>query len=90
MTLIDFVIRIPEEHVDALIQLLKDWRASVCETFNKMPYHIIPNNGIALIANAVPTSNEELLGIEGVGATRMKKYGESVLQIVKSYLDKVR
>lgn len=82
--------RIPEDHVEALAQLLKDWRASVCDSHNLMPYHILPTSGIAAIANAVPVSNAELLEIDGLGRTRVKKYGEPIIAIVQTYLDKVR
>jgi len=80
---------IPEHHVESLAQLLKDWRASVCDNFNVMPDHILPTSGIAAIANAVPITSAELLEIDGVGRIRVKKYGESIIEIVKSYLDKV-
>lgn len=76
--------------MEALAQLLKDWRASVCDNFNVMPYHILPTSGIASIANAVPLTNAELLEIDGVGRIRVKKYGDSIIEIVKSYLNKVR
>lgn len=81
--------RIPENHVEALAQLLKDWRASVCDNFNVMPYHILPTSGIAAIANAAPVTNAELSGIDGVGRIRVKKYGDAIIEIVKSYLSKV-
>ncbi|TYZ58506.1 hypothetical protein PybrP1_010465, partial [[Pythium] brassicae (nom. inval.)] len=81
-------IMIPESHVEALAQLLKDWRASVCDNFNVMPYHILPTSGIAAIANAVPVTNAELSGIDGVGRIRVKKYGDAIIEIVKSYLSK--
>nr|CCA24011.1 bloom syndrome protein putative [Albugo laibachii Nc14] len=80
--------RIPGHHVEALAQLLKDWRASVCDNFNVMPYHILPTSGIAAIANAVPTTSTELSEIDGVGRIRVKKYGEAIISIVQSYLQK--
>jgi superfamily II DNA helicase RecQ len=82
--------RIPERHVEALAQLLKDWRASVCDNFNVMPYHILPTSGIAAIATAVPVTSTELSAIEGVGRIRVKKYGDAIIEIVKSYLNKVK
>lgn len=75
--------------MEALAQLLKDWRASVCDNFNVMPYHILPTSGIAAIASAVPVTNAELSGIDGVGRIRVKKYGDAIIEIVKSYLSKV-
>lgn len=80
--------RIPTHHVEALAQLLKDWRASVCDNFNVMPYHILPTSGIASIANAVPITNTELSEIDGVGRIRVKKYGEAIISIVKMFLQK--
>lgn len=72
-----------------LAQLLKDWRASVCDNFNVMPYHILTTSGIAAIANAVPVTSTELSEIDGVGRRRVNKYGEAIIAIVKSYLNKV-
>ncbi|TDH71451.1 hypothetical protein CCR75_003494 [Bremia lactucae] len=80
--------RIPKNHVEALAQILKDWRASVCDSQNLMPYHILTTGGIAAIANAVPVSNAELLEIDGVGRIRVKKYGAAIIEIVKTYLAK--
>ncbi|KAL7997178.1 putative DNA/RNA helicase, ATP-dependent, DEAH-box type, DNA helicase, ATP-dependent, RecQ type [Plasmopara halstedii] len=80
--------RIPENHVEALAQILKDWRASVCDSQNLMPYHILTTGGIASIANSVPVSNAELLEIDGVGRIRVKKYGSAIIEIVKTYLEK--
>lgn len=54
-----------------------------------MPYHILPTSGIAAIANAVPVTSAELSGIDGVGRIRVKKYGDAIIEIVKSYLNKV-
>lgn len=54
-----------------------------------MPYHILPTSGIAAIANAVPVTSAELSGIDGVGRIRVKKYGDAIIEIVKSYLSKV-
>ena len=69
--------------------MLKDWRASVCDSENVMPYHILTTAGIAAIANSVPVSNAELLKIDGVGRIRVKKYGEAIIGIVKNHLKKV-
>ena len=69
--------------------MLKDWRASVCDSENVMPYHILTTAGIAAIANSVPLSNAELLKIDGVGRIRVKKYGEAIIGIVKHHLEKV-
>ncbi|KAF0696338.1 Aste57867_12897 [Aphanomyces stellatus] len=80
--------RVPEKHVDALHQLLMDWRASVCDNFDVMPYHILPTSGIVAISEAVPVTCAELMAIEGVGRTRVKKWGEAIIEIVKSYLAK--
>lgn len=54
-----------------------------------MPYHILPTSGIAAIANAVPVTSAELSAIEGVGRIRVQKYGEAIIDIVKTYLNKV-
>ncbi|RHY34329.1 hypothetical protein DYB32_001011 [Aphanomyces invadans] len=80
--------RVSMHHVEALHQLLMDWRASVCDNFDVMPYHILPTSGIVAISEAVPITCAELMAIEGVGRTRVKKWGEAIIEIVKSYLTK--
>ncbi|RQM28609.1 hypothetical protein B5M09_008269 [Aphanomyces astaci] len=80
--------RVSMHHVEALHQLLMDWRASVCDNFDVMPYHILPTSGIVAISEAVPVTCAELMAIEGVGRTRVKKWGEAIIDVVKSYLTK--
>ncbi|KDO33919.1 hypothetical protein SPRG_01798 [Saprolegnia parasitica CBS 223.65] len=80
--------RVPLHHVEALHQILMDWRASECDNFDVMPYHILPTAGIVAISEAVPVSNAELMAIEGVGRTRVKKYGAAIIELVQSYLAK--
>ncbi|KAH9085280.1 hypothetical protein Ae201684P_004990 [Aphanomyces euteiches] len=80
--------RVSAKHVEALHQLLMDWRASVCDNFDVMPYHILPTSGIVAISEAVPVTSAELMAIEGVGRTRVKKWGEAIIEIVKNYLAK--
>ncbi|OQS07629.1 bloom syndrome protein [Thraustotheca clavata] len=80
--------RISQQHIDALNQILLDWRASVCDNFELMPYHILPTAGIQSICELVPITNAELNAIEGVGRIRVKKWGESIINIIKTYINK--
>lgn len=46
-------------------------------------YKVLQNETIDLIAEIRPETNLELLQIKGIGATKAKKYGETILRIVK-------
>lgn len=78
--------RIPESFVGPLIQQIQDWRASVCDNFDVLPYHMLPDTTINSISRDIPTSIEELRQIEGVGKSRIAKYGTAILKIVSNYL----
>ncbi len=109
------VNRISAEHAANLETLLADWRATVCDSLNAMPYHILPSPALIAISRLVPTTSAALYEIDGMGAlcvkashesciflskvvltssytlgkTRVKKYGDAILNIVKQYLEKV-
>ena len=58
------------------------------DNLDKMPYHILPDAAIVAIARDCPTTGEELSSIEGVGRTRVGKYGKAIISIITQYLAK--
>lgn len=81
--------RIPDEYIIQLVAELKDFRACTSDINKCMPYHILPDAAIFLIAKDVPISDDELLEIEGVGKARVNKFGEQITAVVKEFLSRV-
>jgi len=69
---------------DPLFGVLREWRLRVAKETNVPAYVVFDNKTLALIANAKPITRAALLAIPGVGPTKLSRYAEDVLQIVKS------
>ena len=61
---------------------LKTWRANVAREHNLPAYVIFHDATLAVIAERVPQSLDDLQGISGIGAKKLEAYGESVLRVM--------
>ena len=59
---------------------LKAWRAEVAREHNLPAYVIFHDATLAAIAERAPQTLQELEGISGLGATKLARYGQDVLQ----------
>ena len=64
-----------------LLEELKDWRARRARESGVPAYIVFTNRSLEDIAAARPRTQEELLGIYGVGPTKLETYGEKVLEL---------
>ena len=48
-------------------------------------YMIFNNKTLVELATYFPTTQEECLKIQGIGAFKWDKYGEEIIQIIKEY-----
>jgi DNA helicase-2/ATP-dependent DNA helicase PcrA len=69
---------------DPLFESLRAWRLRVSQEAQVPAYVVFDNKTLASIAAAKPVSRAALLAIPGVGPTKLDRYAEDVLQIVKS------
>lgn len=69
---------------DPLFETLRAWRLRVSQETQVPAYVVFDNKTLAMIAAAKPISRAALLAIPGVGPTKLERYAEDVLQIVKS------
>ncbi|MEM9549115.1 MAG: DNA helicase RecQ [Bacteroidota bacterium] len=94
--LADFVINEPKKpkaktpvfnlNVDnSLLGKLKSWRLDEARHRSVPAYVILSNKSIEQIASEKPTTNFELLEINGIGNAKLKLYGASILDIVKNH-----
>ena len=60
---------------------LKAWRAEVAREHNLPAYFIFHDATLAAIAERDPLNLDDLAGISGMGAAKLDKYGEAVLEV---------
>ena len=66
----------------AVYEALAAWRRRRAGSDDVPPFHVFGNRVLAAIADARPGSHEELLGVSGVGPTKLERYGDEVLEVV--------
>ena len=63
---------------------LKAWRAEVASEHNLPAYIVFHDATLAEMARAVPATLDELAAINGVGATKLERYGADILRVLSS------
>ena len=67
----------------SFFNLFREWRSKKSKKEGVPPYVIFTNNQLAQIVKKRPQSISELSQIEGVGKSKLEKYGEEILEISK-------
>ena len=67
-----------------LLAALKQWRATTARATKVPAYVILHDTTLAAIAEARPSSQEELLALPGLGPVKAGRYGEALLRVVAS------
>ena len=67
-----------------LFDELREWRLRVSRETGVPAYVVFDNKTLAMIASAKPVTRAALLAIPGVGPSKLHRYAEDVLQIVKT------
>ncbi|WP_324650050.1 DNA helicase RecQ [Georgenia sp. H159] len=71
-----------DEPGQELFQQLRSWRAATAKEQGVPAYVVFPDATLAAIAQTRPENRSELSGISGVGAAKLERYGEAVLEVV--------
>ena len=71
-----------DEPQQELFQQLRTWRAATAKEQGVPAYVVFPDATLAAIAQSRPANRSELSGISGVGAAKLERYGEAVLEVV--------
>jgi len=61
---------------------LKAWRAEVAREHNLPAYVVFHDATLAEMARAMPSTLEDLAGINGVGTTKLDRYGAEILRVL--------
>ena len=72
----------------ALYEALKQWRSSIAKETGLAPYLIAHQKLLIGISNYLPGNENQLKAIKGMGAKKLKQYGEELLSIVQDYCSK--
>jgi ATP-dependent DNA helicase RecQ len=66
-----------------VFQALREWRKGVAKEHGVPAYTVFHDATLQEIARVLPASLDGLRGISGVGATKLERYGEPLLKIVR-------
>lgn len=66
-----------------LYKALKAFRLNKSREENLKPYFIFNDNQLNDLIAKMPRTKEELLGVSGLGAVKVEKYGDEILEILK-------
>ncbi|MDI2131033.1 ATP-dependent DNA helicase UvrD2 [Yinghuangia seranimata] len=72
----------PSNLDEALFERLRDWRVDRAKELGQPAYCVFTDATLTAIAEAQPTSVNQLAGISGVGRAKLDKYGAAVLALV--------
>jgi ATP-dependent DNA helicase RecQ len=71
------------EGSDALLfEALRVKRLTIAKELSVPPYVVFPDTTLVAFATDRPTSREALLGISGVGQSKLERYGDAFLQVI--------
>jgi len=65
-----------------LIAELKDWRYNVSQELGIPAYMVMHDKTITDLTQKMPSTSAELKQVHGIGPTKIKKYGEDILDII--------
>ena len=68
-----------------VFQALREWRKGVAKEHGVPAYTVFHDATLQEIARRLPASLDGLRGISGIGATKLERYGEPLLKVVREY-----
>ncbi len=67
-----------------IFEKLRLWRNDLAKKKHIKPFMIFPNDTLERTAKARPEKIEDLYGIKGWGPTKISRYGEKILKVIKN------
>lgn len=80
-------VKVSGHYDEALYEALREWRAAQAKIIDRPAFVVLSNSILQVIAEVRPTSVPELARIDGIGPSKIDTYGESVLELVKKYVE---
>jgi len=75
--------RVPEAELPPEVRALKAWRRERAKVDDVPAYVVFHDSTLTSIAASRPASLAELARISGVGPTKLERYGEEVLAVLR-------
>lgn len=76
------------EYDAELYEALKDWRTARAEAIDRPKFVVFSDSILRAMAELAPTSNADLVRIDGVGPGKVETYGAEVLGVVRAHVEK--
>jgi hypothetical protein len=73
-----------KNHEETLIKALKTYRTAKATSNSIPPYYIFNNEEMGKIVEVMPKNKQEFISIKGFGQVKFEKYGEDIINIIKS------
>ncbi|MBT8246060.1 MAG: helix-turn-helix domain-containing protein [Winogradskyella sp.] len=70
-----------------LFELLRELRNEIAQEKDLIHYQIFTQKALYEMCETLPTNKNELLEVNGFGKTRVEKYGNQIIQIIRDYCD---
>lgn len=77
----------PANYDKKLFARLKHLRKAIAEENEVPPFVIFSDATLVEMASLQPSNEEDLLAVNGVGKTKLERYGEAFLSLIADYLD---
>lgn len=74
-------------HPDLYFALLK-WREDLAANHDIEPYMVLQQKTIQQLADILPTNAAALKKVKGIGAAKIKQFGNSLLNVITQYVEK--
>jgi len=85
-TIVELPTAAPEASPE-LVAALREWRLAEARRRRVPAFRILSNRSLTAIAETRPRDEAGLLRVNGMGPKRIERFGETILQIVRSSLD---
>ena len=73
------------EHDQALFELLRQKRKALADAERVPPYVVFSDRTLVEMAAYYPMSADSLVQINGVGQVKLKRYGETFMEVIRAY-----
>lgn len=73
----------PPQADEQVFERLRTWRNTTAQKENVPAYIVFSNATLMALAELMPTSDNELLNVPGIGPMKAEKYGDEILEILR-------
>ncbi len=68
-----------------LFEALRRTRLEIAKSLEVPPYVVFPDTTLVAFATGRPTSRDALLGMSGVGQSKLERYGDQFLEVIRAH-----